>query len=238
MSRAPVIARRELSGYFFSPIAYVALGLFLLACGAAFWNDFVPGNEAGMRHLFEWMVWILVGIVPILGMGLLAQEWSSGTIETLMTAPVKDTDVVLGKFLGSLVFFMALLVPTFLYVVLLRIYGRPDFGPIFAGYLGIILVGSLYFSIVLFCSSMTRSQVVAAALSAFILSLVTIVPYYIVSLASLPSFWRKVFEQAVYRRYADFAKGVIDTGNIVFFVAATAVFLFMTVKVMESRRWK
>jgi ABC-2 type transport system permease protein len=238
VSRAPVIARRELSGYFFSPIAYVALGLFLLACGAAFWSDFVPGNPVEMRLLFECMVWILVGVVPILGMGLLAQEWASGTIETLMTAPVKDTDVVLGKFLGSIAFFVVLLAPTLLYAVLLRIYGHPDLGPIISGYLGILLVGGLYFSVVLFCSSITRSQVVAAALSAFILALVTIVPFYVVSQASLPTFWRKVMEQAVYRRYADFAKGVIDTGNIVFFIATTAVFLFLTVKVMESRRWK
>jgi|SRR5947209_4411784 len=238
MSRAPVIARRELSGYFFSPIAYVALGLFLLACGAAFWSDFVPGEPVEMRHLFDWMVWILIGIIPILGMGLLAQEWASGTIETLMTAPVKETDVVIGKFLGSVVFFVVLLVPTFLYVVLLRVYGRPDFGPIFSGYLGIILVGALYFAVVLFCSSLTRSQVVAAALSAFILALVTIVPYYILGQASLPTFWRQVFDQAVYRRYADFSKGVIDTGNIIFFLAVTAVFLFLTVKVMEARRWK
>jgi ABC-2 type transport system permease protein len=238
MSRAPVIARRELSGYFFSPIAYVALGLFLLACGAAFWNDFVPGQPVEMRHLFDWMVWILIGIVPILGMGLLAQEWASGTIETLMTAPVKETDVVLGKFLGSIAFFVVLLAPTLLYVVLLRVYGRPDMGPIISGYLGIVLVGGLYFSVVLFCSSLTRSQVVAAALAAFILALLTIVPFYVAGQASLPTFWRGVLDQAVYRRYADFSKGVIDTGNIIFFLAVTAVFLFLTVKVMESRRWK
>src|SRR3712207_3154434 len=105
MQRAAVIAKRELSSYFFSPIAYVAMALFLLASGWAFFEDFKPGQPATMRMIFEWMVWLLVFITPILCMGLLAQEWAAGTIETLMTAPVQETDVVVGKFLGSLGFF-------------------------------------------------------------------------------------------------------------------------------------
>src|SRR5207237_446762 len=121
-------------------------------------------------------------------MGLLAQEWASGTIETLMTAPVAETDVVIGKFFGSLAFV--------------------------SGYLGIILVGALFIAVALFCSSLTRSQVVAAALAAAILFAVTIVPYYVAGRASLSGFWRGVADQAVFRRYMDFSKGVIDTSNI------------------------
>src|SRR5262245_20672776 len=132
MSRSIVIARRELSGFFFSPIAYVAMFAFLLAAGGSFWNDFQPGQPAAMRSIFDWMVWLLVVIVPLLCMGLLAQEWSSGTIETMMTAPVDEADVVVGKFLGALGFFVLLLVPTVIYVFMLMIYGRPDFGPIFS----------------------------------------------------------------------------------------------------------
>ena len=129
-----------------------------------------------MRTLFDWMVWFLVFIVPVLCMGLIAQEWASGTIETLMTAPVGETDVVVGKFLGALGFLLVLLAPTLLYVVLLSIYGPPDYGPIFSGYLGIVLVGALFLAVGLFCSSLTRSQVVAAVLAAAILAAVTIVP--------------------------------------------------------------
>src|SRR3954454_8248845 len=143
MSRAIVIARRELSSYFYSPIAYVAMFAFLLAAGGLFWDDFKPGQPAAMRTIFEWMVWLLVVIIPLLCMGLLAQEWASGTIETMMTAPVGEADVVLGKFMGSLGFFGVLILPTLFYVVMMRIYARPDFGPIFSGYLGIILVGAL-----------------------------------------------------------------------------------------------
>ena len=238
MNRSHVIARRELKSYFVSPIAYVAMAIFLVVCGVAFWPDFQPGQPAEMRHLFDSMVWVLVAIVPLLSMGLLAQEWATGTIESLMTAPVGEIDVVLGKFLGSLAFFILLLAPTLLYVVLLRAYGKPDLGPIASGYLGIILVGALFIAIGLFCSALTKSQVVAAAAAAGILYAVTIVPYQVTALASLPPFWRSVADHCVFRRYADFSKGVIDSGNVIFFLAATGAVLFLTVKVLESRRWK
>src|SRR5450432_464162 len=161
MTRSITIARRELASYFHSPIAYVAMFAFLLAAGGLFWEDFQPGHPAAMRTIFEWMVWLLVIIVPLLCMGLLAQEWASGTIETMMTAPVGETDMVIGKFLGSFGFFVVLLSPTLLYVLMLLMYGRPDFGPILSGYIGILLVGALFNAVGLFCSSLTKSQVVA-----------------------------------------------------------------------------
>jgi ABC-2 type transport system permease protein len=133
---------------------------------------------------------------------------------------------------------MVLIAPTLLYVLVLRIHGQIDYGPILSGYLGIVLVGTLFVSIILFCSSLTRSQLIALVLGVFILAIVTILPYLAAGLASLPPFWRNVADQAVFRRYMDFSKGVIDTSNIVFFLAATTVFLFLTVKVLESRRWK
>src|SRR3954471_5134698 len=239
MSRAPVIPRRELSSFFYSPIAYVAMFLFLGVAGYTFaMKDFRPGQPIVMRAVFDWMVWLFVFILPVLCMGQLAQEWASGTIETMMTAPVSETDLVVGKFLGSFGFFLVLLLPTLLYVILLRIYGRPDYGPIASGYLGLVLVGGLFRAIGLFCSSLTKSQVVAAVASAAILFAVTILPYYASGEAALPTFWRRVTAQGVFARYADFSKGVVDTGNLVYFLAITCVFLFLTVKVMEARRWK
>src|SRR5205085_408644 len=153
MTRAPVIARRELSSYFYSPIAYVALTLFLMAAGYLFWRDFQPGQPAGMRTIFDWMVWLLV-------------------------------------FIG------------------------------------------------LFCSSLTRSQVVAAVSSVAILFLITIAPWWALreGASTLPALWRRVVDQGVYNRYVDFSKGVVDSGHVVFFVAVTAVFLFLTTTVLESRR--
>jgi ABC-2 type transport system permease protein len=239
MTRATTIARRELTSYFYSPIAYVAMAVFLLACGFLFCDDFQPGQIAGMRNLFDWMVWLLVSVVPLLSMGLMAQEWSTGTIETLMTAPLDETDVVMGKFLGSFGFFLVMLSPTLLYVAVLAIYANPriDFGPIISGYLGIILVGGLFTSIGLLCSSLTRSQIVAAVATAAVLFTITIAPWW-ASGKILSNAWLNVVNQAVFKRYTDFSRGVIDSGHVVFFVVSTAVFLFLTTKVLESRRWK
>lgn len=237
MSTTLTIARRELASYFHSPVAYTAMTLFLLACGIIFWNDFQPGAPAAMRSVFEWMVWLLIVVVPFLCMGLLAQEWNTGTIETLMTAPLKETEVVLGKFFGSFLFYISLLAPTMLYVALLGLYSRPDLGPIFTGYLGMVLVGALFIAVGLFCSSLTRSQIVAAVLAAALLFLITIVPWWAVARTPLAGFWRSVADQGVFARYADFGKGIIDGANTAFFIAATGVFLFLTVKIVESRRW-
>jgi ABC-2 type transport system permease protein len=145
-----------------------------------------------------------------------------------------------GKFLGAFGFFCVLLAPTLLYVLLLRLYSRLDFGPIFSGYLGILLVGAMFVSIGLFCSSLTRSQVVAAVTSAAILFLITIAPWWALreGASTLSAGWRRVVDQGVYNRYVDFSKGVIDSGHIVFFLALTGVFLFLTTKVLESRRWR
>lgn len=239
MTRVITIARRELGSYFASPMAYVVMAVFLLACGFLFWDDFQPGQIAAMRNLFDWMVWMLVWTVPMLSMGLLAQEWSTGTIETLMTVPLNETDVVLGKFAGSFMFFLVLLSPTLLYVVLLAAFANPgiELGPILSGYLGIVLVGGLFTAVGLFCSSLTRSQVVAAVAAAAVLFVVTIAPWW-ASGKILSSTWITVINQTVFRRYTDFSRGVIDSGNLVFFVVTTAVFLFLSVKVLESRRWK
>jgi ABC-2 type transport system permease protein len=237
MSRAITIAKREMSSYFYSPVAYVAMTLFLLLGGFFFWSDFTPGQPVEMRHTFERMLWLLVVIIPILGMGLIAQEWATGTIETMMTAPVSEAEVVLGKFFGSLGFFIVLLLPTVLYVVLLRMYGRPDYGPILSSYLGLILVAGLFFSVTLMFSSMTKIQVVAAALAFTMLCVLTVLPWA-ASTFSMSGSIRNVLDQLVFSRYSAFIDGSIDTGNLVFFIASTAVFLFITVKMLEWNRWK
>lgn len=239
MKLAPTIARREISSYFYSPMAYVAMALFLLVAGFFFQRDFEPGQPAGMRTVFEWMVWAMLVIVPLLSMGLLSQEWASGTMETMMTAPISETDLVVGKWLGGFGFFALLLSPTLCYVVLLKAYSGIHLGPIFAGYLGLLLVGSLFFAVGLLCSSLTRSQVVAAVAAIAALALITLVPYLLQLRGSeLNERVRRATDLLVHTRYFDFTKGIVDTGHVVFFLAFTGVALFLTVKVLESRRWK
>lgn len=240
MSRTTTIARREILSYFVSPIAYVAMVLFLAACGIVFAQDFSPGQPAMMRNVFQNMIWFLAFVVPVLCMGSFAQEWASGTIETLMTAPVRDWEVVVGKFLGSLGFIMVILAPTLLYAVVLGFYATPslDIGPVFSGYLGIVLAACLFVAVSLFCSSLTRSQVVAAVSAFAILGVITIIPWLVGAWVMLPDFWRGVVNQMVYSRYADFSKGIIAIPHILFFIGTTALALFVTTKVLEMRRWK
>jgi ABC-2 type transport system permease protein len=240
MNKAAIIANRELASYFYSPIAYVVMALFVWACGVLFWNDFEPGKVAGMRSLFQWMLYLMVPAVPLLAMGLIAQEWSTGTIEALMTLPISETDVILGKFMGAMTFLLILLSPTLLYVLLLMGYASPslDLGPIVSGYLGIILVGAMFVAMGLLCSCLTRSQIIAAVSAAAVLFVLTIVPMMVGEKASLPAYARAVADFLVYRRYADFSRGIIDTSHIVFFLASTAAFLFLSVKALETRRWK
>jgi ABC-2 type transport system permease protein len=232
------ILRRELAGYFYSPVAYVAMTLFLLASGLLFYADFRTGQPASMRTLFEWMVWLLVFIVPLICMGLMSQEWASGTVEPLMTAPVDEVSVVLGKFGAAVMVVMILLVPTGLYLLVMAQFSSPDYGPIVSSYAGAALVGVFFVAIGLLCSALTRSQVVAAIGTSTLLFGLTIVPWWLARQAILPWWARAASDQLVFARYSDFAKGVIDTSHVVFFVGGTVLVLFATVKVLESRRWR
>jgi ABC-2 type transport system permease protein len=240
MNKATVIANRELAGYFYSPIAYVVMAVFLLFTGIIFMMDFVPGQPAGMRNLFQWMLFLMVPAIPFLSMGLMSQEWSTGTVETLMTAPVSEIEVILGKFFGALTFLFILLTPTLAYVLLLVGYSTMpmDFGPILSGYLGIILAGALFLSIGLFCSCLTRSQMISAVMGIAILCVLTILPMILSEKVMLAPWIRSTVDFLVYRRYLEFSRGILDTSHLVFFLSHTVLFLFFSVKALESRRWK
>lgn len=233
------IARRELSSYFISPIAYVVMTLFLLVCGFYVMRDFQQGQPAGLHAVFDAMIWLLMVCVPLLSMGLIAHERAAGTLETLMTAPIRESQVVLGKFLGAMGFLLVLLLPTAIYVASLKLYSAVDLGPIFGGYLGVLLAGALFAAIGLLCSAATRSQFVAAIVALAILFAITAVPLALMQQASTigPS-WLAIAEQGVYGRYQTFNAGIVDSAHVVFFTATTSCFLFLSVKVLESRRWR
>jgi len=247
MRNVLALTQRELAACFFSPIAYVVGCVFLLLTGLYFLSDtLVPGNEVTLRYLFEgspqhgWnigMAGILVFAIPLLTMRMLAEEFSTGTIETLMTAPVTETQVVLGKFLGVLIFYCGLLGTTLLYVVLLAFYGRPPLAAVAFGYLGLILAGGLYIAVGLFASACTRHQLLAAILGMAILATFTLLADFLAE--TLSGAWRAVMGYVnVLGHFEDFSKGIFDTKSIVFFVSGTVFFLFLTVKVLESRRWR
>jgi len=233
-----ILARREISGYFYSPVAYVIGALFLLASGIWFFHAiFRPGQPATLRPLFEAMAYIMVFATPLLTMRLVSEEFRTGTFETLVTAPVTDTQVIMGKFLGVLIFYMLLLACTGLYMWLIAVYGRPDPGVAVMGYCGMVLLGAAYLAVGLFTSTITTHQSVAAILSIAILSVFAILMQLLTLHA--PGLWSHLAARLNAMTYfKDFARGMFDSRGAVFFLSTTALFLFLSVKMLESRRWK
>lgn len=250
MRRMLTLGRRELSAYFYSPMAYVITFLFLLMVGGIFlWGVripflkidikpvFVTGAESTLRPLFDVLAYGLVVVVPLLTMRLVAEELNSGTIETLMTAPITDTEVIVGKFLGAMVLYLFLLAATGMFLLLVVIFGRPDWGVVGMGYLGMVLLGAAYVSVGLFASTLTRHQLVAGLIGIGILVLLTAGMYHLATRVP-PQYAQAVGRINMITNFSDFSKGIFDTRSVVYFLTVTAFFLFLSVKILESRRWR
>lgn len=232
------LTQRELFSSFFSPVAYVVASVFLVATGYLFLTEtLIGGHEASIRPMLDGMALLLVFAVPLLTMRVLSEEFASGTIETLMTAPVTDIEVVLSKFLGVMVFYTALLLTTVVHVILLFVYGGAEMSVVLYGYVGMMLLGSLYVSVGVCASAMTKHQLVAAIIATLVLAVFTLI---VDGLAAwMGGSWRTALGYVnVTRHFGDFSKGIFDTRALVFFISGTAFFLFMAVKVLESRRWR
>jgi ABC-2 type transport system permease protein len=239
MQRIGTLVQRELGAYFLSPVAYIVAAIFLFSTGLAFGlGTFASGAEPSLRTLLDpWMVIILVFVVPILTMRLIAEEVRTGTIETLMTAPVTEFEIIAGKYLGALVFYAILLACLLLYPITLSMYGSVDVKLLLCHYLGLLLLGGLYLSIGLFFSTCTRHQVVATLLS---LALLTLMTFAFHGLAQLVQGWPRVVLQhlSVRAHFADFTRGLLEIKSLVFFLTTTVFFLFLSVKWLEMRRWR
>lgn len=230
------IARRELHSYFVSPVAYVVGALFLVISGFLFSIILGMSNEASMRSLFGNFAVILLFIVPALTMRLLAEEQRTGTMELLLTAPVRDSELVLGKFLGAFLLLLLILAITLIYPLVLVAAGNPDRGPILAGYLGVVLQGAAFLSIGLFASSLTQNQVIAALLTFVVLLLLWLSDALGQFTAGrIGDFFRFL---SVTRHLDEFPRGIIDTRNIVYFLTIIVAALFFTVQSVQTRRWR
>ena len=222
-----VLAQRELGAYFLSPIAYAVAAVFLFSTGLAFGlGVFVNGGESSLRNLFEfWIVLILLFVVPMLTMRLLSEEFRSGTIETLMTVPITETEVVLGKFLGAFGFFLVLAATLLVYPLLLSFFGPVDGWLLVCNYIG------------LFFSACTKHQIIAVLLAFALLALLTFASH---GLAQQVEGWPRAVLQhlSVRTHFFDFVRGMVDVNHIAFFLSTTGLFLFLTVKRLEMRRWQ
>jgi len=232
------LTQRELAASFFSPVAYVVAVIFLIATGYLFMtNTLVEGAEASIRSMLDSMAWVLVFAIPMLTMRVLADEYATGTIETLMTAPVSDVEVVVGKFLGVVVFYLSLIATTLVHVFLLFKFGGSDVAAAAYGYLGLVLLGALYIAVGVFASSLTRYQLVAALIGVAVLAGFTLLVDAFAAWRG--GMWRVVLSYVnVLHHFEDFSKGIFDTKAILFFLSSTLFFLFLTVKILESRRWR
>lgn len=231
-----VIAKRELKAFFVSAIAYLVGAAFLFVTGLFFVFTVTINNIASFLQVFNVTSVILLFIAPILTMRLLAEESRSGTLELLMTAPVRDWEVVLGKFLAVFTFFVALLVPTLYYLALLAYYGTPDIPVTFSGYVGVILLGAMLLSFGLLTSALSANQIVAAILG-IALSLTFWLAGGLATLFDGP-FGHLLEYISLQNHLGDFILGLITSTNVIYFLSITAVALFLTIRVLEIRRWR
>lgn len=239
MSAAWTIATREFRSFFRVPLGWVAMALYLLIAGLVFGRGvLVPGSPATMRDFFGLSGFLLLPIVPAITMKLLSEEAKQGTIEPLMTAPVGDLSIILGKFMGAAMFLLTVLAPTLLHVALLWMFSQPrmDLGPVLAGYLSLGLLGSVYLALGLLVSSLTANQTLAYLVTFIGLLALLLVGTEIVELpAGLAGLASRL---AIRPRLADFAKGVVDLSHVVFFLSATCWFLVLAYVALASRRWR
>ncbi len=232
-----LIAGKEFRSHLTSPMAYVVVGIFLLLTGF-FFTDYLRNtnlNDTSIRGFVEWGSLLLLLFAAALTMRLMAEEKKLGTWELLLTAPVRDTEVVLGKFLGTLGILIVMLAFTVYYPILLVIFGDPDIGPIIASYVGLFLLGSAALAIGLFASSLTANQIVAAVVSGAILFALWFAGMAVDSLPEAVA--RVVASLSLSSHFTDFVRGVIDTRAVVYYLSVIALFLFLTVRSLETGRW-
>ena len=237
MRTVQAVAWKEIQIYFSSPTAYIVAMIFLALASFFFVRDLSnPFPQASMSSFFQGATIILILLAPTLTMRLLAEEQKLGTIELLLTSPVRDWEVVLGKYIASLVFLLGTILLTVYFVILLVIFADPDFGPIWSGYLGLILYGAAALSIGLLTSTLTSNQIVAAVVAMGILLVLYFTHLAAGPLTGLPA--TIVNEIGLKSHFDDFDRGVIDTKHIAYYLLLTSFFVFLTIRALESRRWR
>ena len=240
-----VLTGREVESYFLSPLMYFVLTVFLVLNGFSFYvsvGDMQGNVDAAVRSFlglspFFWLN--ILFIPPILTMRVVAEERRSGTLEGLMTAPVSDLTVILAKYVGALSFFVAMWVPSLLYLLMLKSYGAlPDTGVLITSYLGIVLLGGLLIAVGVLASAVSPNQVIAAILG-IVFNLIFWYGAPLLSVQMPPGGLRASLEHVsvLFHFQNSFGKGVVDTGIVAVYVVGVSVCLFLAVRAIESRRW-
>ncbi|MGA1868625.1 MAG: ABC transporter permease subunit [bacterium] len=238
MKNIIAIFKKEFASYFNSPIAYIYITAFLVFSSWIFFRGFFLIGQANMRAFFSLLPWIFLFFIPAITMRLWAEEKKLGTMEVLMTLPITDTEVVIGKFLAAFIFFAFSILLSFTIPLTLFFLGSPDIGPIIGGYLGALLMGGAYLSIGLFVSSLTENQIVAFILGIFFCFVLFIIGEDIVLMA-LPSTLASICSfLGLGYHFKSIGRGIIDTRDIIYYLSVIGFFLFLNIRSIESRKWR
>lgn len=237
MRNTVAIAWKETNLYFSTPTAYVVGAMFLVLSGIFFVFDVTsPFAEASVRGFVSWSSLFLVFLAPLLTMRLLAEEQKLGTLELLLTSPVRDWEVVIGKYIASFLALLGTISFTLYYVLLLYWFGEPDTGPVLSAYVGLVLHGAAALAVGLMASSLSGNQIVSAVVGIGVLLTLA----YIDRVGTLVSGVGAdvLGGLSMTSHFTDFTRGIIDTSDIVYYLSIAAVFLFLTVRSLETRRWR
>jgi ABC-2 type transport system permease protein len=230
------IARREFKAYFNSPVAYIVITIFLALVGIMFFVPFFAQDRVSMRDFFSLAPFLFVFFAPAITMRLIAEERRSGTIELLITMPVRDVEVILGKFFAALGLLLVALLLTLPYAFTIAQFGDLDWGPVIGGYVGLILLGSTFLAIGLMASSWTENQIVAFVIALFLSMVFLMFDRFLVFLPSWLSQWIEYLSFTAHFRNA--ARGVIDSRDVVFYLSFTLLCMFLAFRSLEARRWR
>ncbi|MFH1434979.1 MAG: ABC transporter permease [Pseudomonadota bacterium] len=238
MSKVLVIAKREFLSFFNSPVAYIVISLFLLTVGTMFFvlGAFFLRAEATMRSFFGYAHVCFLFIAPALTMRMLAEEKRTGTFEILATLPVKEVEIVIGKFFAALSILVVALIFTFPYAISISYLGDLDWGPVVGGYIGLILLGGAYLAIGILASSWTDHQIIS-----FIVALMISFAFYIMDwvINFIPSWAVSVINAiSLQRHFTNIARGVVDTRDLIFFLSIIVFALLWATRSIEARKWK
>ena len=237
MHNTLILLRKEFRSYFDSPVAYVFIISFLAFTTWMYFRSFFLIGQIQMRDYFLFLPWVFLIFIPAVTMRLWAEEKKQGTIEILMTLPVKDGEVVLGKFFASFCFLLVTLLLSLTIPITLAILGTVDIGPIIGGYLGACFLGAAYLAIGLFISSLAENQIVA-----FIIAILVCFAFFIIGedmvLMNLPEFLVKPFAfLGLNKHFTSLQRGVVDSRDILYYCTLVWFFLTLNTRLIASRRW-
>jgi ABC-2 type transport system permease protein len=238
MNYIATIFRKEFKSFFISPIAYVFITVYLVITSFLFFQSFFIINQADMRSYFSLLPWIFLLFVPAITMRSWAEEKKAKTLELLLTWPISDLQVVLGKFFATLSFLSIAIMLSISIPITVAILGSPDMGPIIGGYIGTLLMGAAYLAIGLWISSFTENQIIAFILGVIVTFILFIVGNPFVTM-SAPSWAVPVLSYiGLGNHFESIQRGVIDSRDILYYLSVIGFFLFLNVQSLGSRRWE